>query len=623
VAGDGAGPSEGDDLETLLGFIKEARGFDFTGYKRASLTRRIQKRMGEAGVTTYAEYRDLLEVRPAEYGDLFNTVLINVTGFLRDREAWDYLAQSTIPAVLGAKGTDEPVRVWSAGTASGEEAYSLAVLLCDAMGDDAFRRSVKIYATDIDEEALVTARHARYATKDLQAAFSPEQIARYFEPDSGLLAFRKDLRRSVIFGRHDLVQDPPIPRVDLLVCRNTLMYFNAETQRRILSNFHFALSPGGHLFLGKSEALVTRTNLFIVEDLRFHVFSKRNVDSRRIPPPPAVAGGRATPAPQTLIDAAFEISPLAQVAVNSDQVVVAANRHARAMFGIDLDQVGRPFKDLEVSYRPLELRSTLDQVLTDGRPVTISDVEFHPSTSVVDYLDIHLLPALAPNHKVVGAAITFASSGRFRALKEELERSQHELETAYEELQATVEELETTNEELQSTNEELETTNEELHSTNEELETMNEELQSTNEELETINNELRERSLELDAVNLFLESILGSLRFGVAVVNPQLSVSVWNRQAEDLWGVRSDEAQGQHFLNLDVGLPVDALKVPIRRCLSGESTVEHRHLDAVNRRGRPVTCDVTVIPQLSVGEVVGAIVIMDCEPEPSDPAPLR
>ena len=611
-------PTENGDIEALLGFIKDARGFDFTGYKRASLTRRIQKRMGEVGVASYQDYRDLLEARPAEYNDLFNTVLINVTGFLRDRAAWDYLSQNTVPAILGAKSPDDPVRVWSAGTASGEEAYSLAVLLCDAIGDDAFRRTVKIYATDIDEEALVTARHARYATKDLQAAFSPEQVERYFEPENGMLSFRKDLRRAVIFGRHDLVQDPPISRVDLLVCRNTLMYFNAETQRRILSNFHFALSPGGYLFLGKSEALVTRTNLFAVEDLRFHVFSKRDVGSRRAPLPPVLPPNRPAIAAENLVDAAFEISPLAQLAVNTDQVVVAANRHARSMFGIGLDQVGQAFKDLVISYQPFELRSTLDQVLADGRPVTIADVEFHPSGAVLDYLDIHVHPVPDTGNRVAGAVISFASSGRFRALKDELERSQRELETAYEELQSTVEELETTNEELQSTNEELETTNEELHSTNEELETMNEELQSTNEELETLNNELRERTLELDDVNTFLESILGSLRFGVAVVNHQLEVGVWNRQAEDLWGVRTDEAEGQHLLNLDIGLPVESLKVPIRRCLGGQSTIEHVRLDAVNRRGRPVVCDITVIPQMSAAEVIGAIVLMECEPEPPE-----
>ncbi|HET6874894.1 MAG TPA: PAS domain-containing protein, partial [Acidimicrobiales bacterium] len=241
--------------------------------------------------------------------------------------------------------------------------------------------------------------------------------------------------------------------------------------------------------------------------------------------------------------------------------------------------------------------------------------EFEPSPGSVEYLDVQVSP-IGADSRSGGASVTFMQVGRYRALREELERSQRELETAYEELQSTVEELETTNEELQSTNEELETTNEELHSTNEELETMNEELQSTNEELETINHELEQRSSELDDVNSFLESILSSLAFGVAVLNPQMGVRVWNRQAEDLWGVRSDEVQGQHFLNLDIGLPVDELRIPVRRCLSAQSDIERLRLGAVNRRGRTIECDITVLPQKTADEVVGAIVLMQVVGDP-------
>jgi two-component system CheB/CheR fusion protein len=246
----------------------------------------------------------------------------------------------------------------------------------------------------------------------------------------------------------------------------------------------------------------------------------------------------------------------------------------------------------------------------------VSDVEFEPGPGGFDYLEIHVAP-IGTDPRTGGASITFMQVGRYRALRDELERSQRQLETAYEELQSTVEELETTNEELQSTNEELETTNEELHSTNEELETMNEELQSTNEELETINNELQERSGELDEVNSFLESILSSLAFGVAVLDRQMAVQVWNRQAEDLWGLRATEVEGQHFLNLDIGLPVDGLRGAIRRVLNGQSDVERDRLKAVNRRGRAVVCEVTILPQASGEELVGAVVLMQAVPDES------
>src|SRR4051794_12404884 len=279
-----------DGMEELLQYVKESRGFDFTGYKRASLTRRIQKRMAMAGADGYAAYQEILEAEPDEFVELFNTILINVTGFLRDPESWAYFAEDIIPRIVEGKEEDETIRVWSAGCASGEEPYSLAVLMCDIVGEDRFRRSVKIYGTDADNEALVQARHARYPIKALNSAFTEEQVSRYFEMEDLAMVFRKDLRRSVIFGRHDLVQDPPISRVDLLVCRNTLMYFNAEVQRRILGNFHFALNDGGYLFLGKSEAMVTRTSLFSVVDARRHVFEKRPGERPRRPIPPMNAG---------------------------------------------------------------------------------------------------------------------------------------------------------------------------------------------------------------------------------------------------------------------------------------------------------------------------------------------
>ena len=215
-----------------------------------------------------------------------------------------------------------------------------------------------------------------------------------------------------------------------------------------------------------------------------------------------------------------------------------------------------------------------------------------------------------------GTVITFTDVTVHRRLQRELEQSHHELETAYEELQSTNEELETTNEELQSTVEELETTNEELQSTNEELETMNEELQSTNEELQTINDELRQRGDELNSANAFLQSVMTSLRGGVAVVDRELRLLAWSRHAEDLWGLRSDEVTGHHLLNLDIGLPVERLHSALRACLAGDSPMQQIVLEAINRRGKKIRCEVTCTPLLGVAsDVLGAILVMQ---EPSD-----
>jgi two-component system CheB/CheR fusion protein len=228
----------------------------------------------------------------------------------------------------------------------------------------------------------------------------------------------------------------------------------------------------------------------------------------------------------------------------------------------------------------------------------------------VQYLDVHVTP-LVENGRRLGASITYSDVTSYNRLQTDLERSRQELETAYEELQSTNEELETTNEELQSTVEELETTNEELQSANEELETMNEELQSTNGELQTINVELRERSIELDRVNSFMESVLTSVRVGVAVVDPEGRVQIWNRRAEDMWGMRADEVVGQTLFALDIGLPVAELTGPLRRAMSGDADGEHVVTEALNRRGRTITCRVSVAPLWDGRQREGAVLLME------------
>src|SRR3954447_12241552 len=268
----GAGDAADPDFEALLIFLRERRGFDFTGYKRPSLMRRVRRRMAEVGIESTAEYQDFLEVHPEEFNPLFNTVLINVTSFFRDRPSWDHLRDQLLPQVLAAAGRG--IRVWSAGCAAGQEAYSLAILLAEALGAEEFRQRVKIYATDVDEEALAQARQAVFTEREM-TGLTQAQIEEYFLPEGNRFAFRKDLRRSVIFGRNDLVQDAPISHVDLLLCRNTLMYFNAEAQSRILGRLHFALNPGGLLFLGKAEMLLSHGELFSPVDLGRRFFRKR------------------------------------------------------------------------------------------------------------------------------------------------------------------------------------------------------------------------------------------------------------------------------------------------------------------------------------------------------------
>jgi two-component system, chemotaxis family, CheB/CheR fusion protein len=597
-------------LEALLDYLKRHRGFDFTGYKRASLERRIKRRMDAVGAPSYVDYLDFLEVHPDEFPALFNTILINVTDFFRDRDAWEYLREEIVPEMLAGKGPDDPIRVWSAGCASGQEPYSVAMILADVMGAEEYVRRVKIYATDVDEEALDTARQAVYAGKEV-AEIPASLRERYFTGDGHRFAFSKDLRRTIIFGRNDLVQDAPISRVDLLLCRNTLMYFNAETQGQILRRMHFALNPDGCLFLGKSEMLLQRTDSFTPVNLARRVF-------RKVPGAPGArptAGdreeaGAAGSRGEALVEGTLDSAPVAQVAVAADGALVLANRAARALLNLSSADLGRRVRELELSYRPVELLGHLEEVLGTGRGVTVPQATLVTPSGDHRLLEVHVT-AVRGEDGIVGAAVAFADLTGQRSMQDELERAKHELATAYEELQSTVEELETTNEELQSTNEELETTNEELQSTNEELETMNEELQSTNEELETINDEFRQRTVQLDENNAIMETVLTTTGVAVLVTDGTQRVQVWNNHAEELWGVRSHEALGQHVLSLDIGLPLDDLKQPLRAALTGEP--QYRSVVAArDRRGRVFGCRVTALPlELPGGRTGGVIVLME------------
>jgi two-component system, chemotaxis family, CheB/CheR fusion protein len=392
------------------------------------------------------------------------------------------------------------------------------------------------------------------------------------------------------------------------------MYFTAEMQARILSWFHFALAQSGVLFLGEAERLLSHRTLFQPIDLKQRMF--RKVLRAHVPENGFYADGTHLPARYAAagLDAlraeAMLALPLPQVVITADGMVALANRQAEMLFGVSPHDVGRPFRDLEISYRPAELRKPIEQATAERRTVRVDDVS-HTRGSETTHFEVQASPLFAAEGVLLGVTVTFLDVTDARHLQDELEQANRQLETAYEELQSTNEELETTNEELQSTVEELETTNEELQSTNEELETMNEELQSTNDELQTINDELQDRTGDLDRANGFLETILTSLRAGVVVLDPDLHVQVWNQQAQELWGLRPEEAVGQHFLNLDIGLPTELLRPMIRQTLAETADAGELVVAAVNRRGRSIDVRVLASPLRSVDTTVGVIMTME------------
>jgi len=605
-------------FENLIEHIQQERGFDFRGYKRSSLRRRIDKRMADISISNIESYRAYIEANPSEYMELLNTILINVTSFFRDPPAWKTLRTKVIPEIISRKSRSDHIRIWSAGCATGEEPYSLAMLFAEALGGAKYRQKVKIYATDLDDDALEFARRAKFTAKNIEAV--PKKLcAKYFNPSGDNYVFNRDLRKAVIFGRHDIVNDAPISNIDLLVCRNVLIYLDSQTQNQVLPRLYFGLTEGGCLFLGKAETLLIRSPLFKPIDVKSRIFSK-------IPQPPGreevLAASIGKRAPETaevpemaeLMARIINKSAVGYLVINAGGQLVFANEAARRLFDLGRKDIGRPFQDLEVFYYPVELRRHINKAIKGKMTVRVEEAATSKIGSNLPHLSVEISAIVNGDDRHQATILSFHDTTAAHELRLDLQATNEAMETTNEELQSSNEELETTNEELQSTNEELETTNEELQSTNEELETTNEELQSTNEELETTNEELHVRGEELNTYRNVMEATLSSIDVGVIIVDNKSCVTQWNRKCQNLWGLRQEETVGEPLLNLDFGLPVEKLKRPLRQVLSGKQKETVTEMPAIDRRGRAINCRVEISPlDLGGDRVTGAVLMTGVE----------
>jgi two-component system CheB/CheR fusion protein len=489
------------------------------------------------------------------------------------------------------------------------------MLLAEHFGLRIQEYDVKIYATDIDEEALTIGRRGEYSAEALRRV-RPEWREKYFHGKDPLRVNR-EIRRLVIFGRSNLAHDAPISHVNLLICRNVLIYFDSELQRRILGQFHYALDPGGIMFLGKSESQLTNSSQFRRMNARWRIFKRMTGDdvtdntvvlaeTRGARKQPAVSQDKEDLEGMRLQNRnLLETLRVGVFVLGPDDSIIQNNSASLSLSGLTpADLSGKRLQDTDVFMRIPEVGPHLQ-----ASRISNESARFEArikTGSAERLLEIVIRPIVNERGQRNGTLVYVDDI----MVREKLRMTVEELESTGTELQSANEELETTNEELQSTNEELETTNEELQSSNEELETMNAELQSTNEELETMNDELRQRGVELDEVNAFLEKILTAMGMAIAVLDRKGIVRVWNTRAVDLWGLRADEAVGQHFLVLDIGLPVEDLKSALKATLAAKEPRTERILDATNRRGRAFRCAVTLLPLTSGREADGAIVLM-------------
>jgi two-component system CheB/CheR fusion protein len=565
--------SERPAFRRLLDMLHSEHGFDFREYKTVSLLRRIRARMSHVPVDGFDQYVEFLRLHAQEATALFNSILVNVTGFFRDPEAWEVLRTEALPPLIAAATTSGQLRVWSAGCSSGEETYSVAILIADALGPRAGDMDVKIYATDIDEDALVTARQAAFRAEQLKDV-PTDTLERHFTADGRLFRLRREIRRWCIFGRHNLAQDPPLSQISLLICRNLLIYFKRGLQERLVARFHYALREGGVLFLGRSESMLARSRGFVPVSQKWRLF-RRLTDLAVIPDVASLrhdvaamgersgSASTAADAPRTVAaGAAIKALPYPVMLIGLDDSIREWNDAASALYEIPAENaVGRQFRDLDVSYRAEGLRARIEDVKHTVGSARLENVVLsrrggepvHVDFWVVRVYDDRSRPAA-----ILVAAWDGTALARFR---EEIVRLAEQHATATEELQSTNEELETTNEELQSTNEELETTNEELQSTNEELVT-------TVDELQAANAELAARSAELRRLSLYHASVVNSVADAIVVLDPTLAVTSWNDAAERMFGVPAASALGRDFFKLRLG-PLSEMARPTIARISG------------------------------------------------------
>lgn len=533
-----------ETLARIFPILRDRTGHDFSRYKQSTLVRRIHRRMQVTYTKSLRDYVELLERSDEEKDNLFKDLLIGVTQFFRDEEAFQKLEHEVIPAIFQEKAKDGQVRAWVPGCATGEEAYSIAILLAEFEAKHGLAQHVQVFATDLDVDSLAVARKARYP-EGIAEQVSPERLKRFFIRLGDGYEVREEIREMCVFSPHNLIKDPPFSRLDLISCRNVLIYLEAEVQRKLLPLFNYALNPSGFLFLGPSENVASRSDMFRAIDVRNRIFQRKPTVLRSASSLPVIDNGRVTrplPAGPAQIPMAKEQS----IARTIERVVMEEYAPPSVIINEQGDVVyfsGRTTKYLEPAVGVptnklfelakksirVELRTLVHRALKDRKEVIREGVTVQVNDQVQQLnLIVRPLPEVGKDSGLfivvfqevlpaTGAPLSssLAQSENSDALVQQLE---HELRTTKEDLQTTIEELETSNEELKSANEELLSMNEELQSTNEELQTSKEEVQS-------INDELQRKVDELDAANADLQNLFQSTSVATVFVDKELRIT--------------------------------------------------------------------------------------------------
>ena len=585
-------------LRDVFSLLRARTGHDFSNYKRATVSRRIARRMIVHGVSSVAAYAQLVRERVDEAPALLKDLLISVTNFFRDREAFEILEREVVPRLFEGKTEEEQVRVWVPGCATGEEAYSIAMLLAERATGEPGNPSVIVFATDIDASAIGVAREGLYTLNDA-ADVSTERLRRFFAREGETYRVKKELREMILFAQQNILKDPPFSHLDLVSCRNLLIYLNRAAQRRVMEVVHFALNPAGYLFLGASESIEGAGDLFVGVENEAHLYQSRGATVRPMLPVPEITtaprvdnAGRGlaerparirTTSAETHLRLLEEFAPPSVLVNEEHELMHLSERAGRFLqFGAgepsqNLLRLARPELRIELHsalYQAAQLRLPVDakglRVRVDDRVVTIN-IRVRPVVGELEPARGYFLVLFeeVPDDGQTRAAqsVDLQEGDAARQLEEEVHRVKSQLRAA-------VERHETQSEELKASNEELQAMNEELRSSAEELETSKEELQSLNEELRTVNQELKIKVEEQAQAADDIQNLINSTDIGTIFLDRQSRIKLFTPRVRDIF----------HLIPTDLGRPLSDINSAL---LNADLTVDvERVLDRLERVDR-------------------------------------
>jgi two-component system CheB/CheR fusion protein len=623
-------PEATDYIAQIYDHLRARTGHDFSGYKDKTILRRVQRRMQVLQVTEVADFVEQLAKDPVQIDLLFRDLLIGVTNFFRDPEAFAILERRVIPRLFEGKGPDDTIRIWVPACATGEEAYSIAILLREHMPKSHNAPKLQIFASDIDEHSLEVARLGRYPAS-IDKDVSPKRLDRYFMREDGTYRVIGDLREICLFSHHDLLRDAPFSKLDLISCRNLLIYLGGDLQDRVIPLFHYALRDHGFLFLGTSENVTRHSRLFGVVDKANRIFERRSLPMRTLPefplttrgdrlprrPLPATATGTSDPTLQSIAERVVldRYAPAYAVVDADGEILQLSGRNGKYLelpAGVPNNNI---FSMARRGLR-LDLRAALHKAVRSGQPtshrnLTIGtnggrltiDLYVHPVVQGGGGSEMFYLIAFHDRGDVVPARGDRADTHE-EAENANLRHLEQELRSTKERLQATTEELESSNEELKSGNEELSSMNEELQSANEELETSKEELQSINEELQTVNAELNTRVEELGRANSDIANLLESTQIATVFLDQDLSVKSFTPAAKDLFHLVESDA-GRPISHVRARFKLDTIQQDAERVLRTLGAVERQVESSDNRTHYMMR----ILPYRTVENVIRGVVI--------------